>query len=207
MPMNMQMPGSCPTSLPMEDQMEEGRCMGWTAMPPDDPDLAAKISGGAIDPSTNPMFATGEYSVDDVTHSRYRDMRSQGFATETTTYKGKGRAYVMKTGMVLCDFKKMTCDVANVPFGPSDGDQLTTTSTSDVPGFVLKEMKGDPGLMLPQVPQEAASKLTGLPLLLTGPSTTTFSVPGKFQNFPGPDIVVKVTLSSKPAGKAGASSK
>lgn len=206
-PMNMQLPGSCPTSLPMEEAMEEGRCMGWTAMPPDDPALAEKLTTGKLDLSTNPMFVTGEYSVDDVTHFRFRDAPSQGFATQTTTSKGKGLAYGRRMGMVLCDFKKMTCDVANVSFEASDGDQVTTTTSSDVPGFVPKEEKGDPRLMLPQVPQEAASKLMGLPFTPSGPSTSTFSVPGKFQNAAGPDIVIKVSISSKPAGKTGASAK
>ena len=203
-PMNMQLPGSCPTSLPMEEQMEEGRCMGWAATPPDDPALAEKLTTGKMDMATNPMFAPGEYSVDDVSHFRFRDTPRDTFATQTTTYKGKGVAYAVRTGMVLCDFKKLTCDVNNVSFEGQEGDALTTTTTSDVPGFVPKEEKGDPRLMLPLVPQEAVSKLMGLPLSLSGSSTTTFSVPGKFQNFPGPDLVVKVTLSPRSGGKAGA---
>ena len=203
-PMNMQLPGSCPTSLPMEEQMEEGRCMGWTAAPPEDLDPVA-LTSGKLDLATNPMFLPGEFSVDDVFRSRFRDTPSQGFATQTTTSAGQGAAYVARTGMVLCDFKKLTCDVASVSFG-GHGGEVTSKTTSDVPGFVPTEEKAEPSLMLPALSQEAASKLQGLPLALSGPSTSTFSVPGKVRNAAGPDVVVKVTISSRP-GKVAASSK
>lgn len=207
LPMNMQMPGSCPTTLPMQEQMEEGRCMGWAATAADDPELMDKMIEGKVDMAANPMFVPAEYSVDDVSRNRFRDMPDQGFATQTTTYKGRGRAYSSRTGMVLCDFKRMTCDIANIPLEVSAGDQVTITTTSDVPGFVPQERKQDPTLLLPQVGQEAAGKLNGVPFTLSGPSTKTFSVPGKFQNDPGPEIVVKVTISPRAAGKATAAAK
>ena len=204
LPMNMQMPGTCPTTLPMEEQMEEGRCMGWTAMMADDPEMMDKLMAGKIDVSANPALVPGEYSIDDVSHSRFRDMPDQGFATQTTTYKGKGRAYGRRTGMVLCDFKKMTCDINNISFEAGDGDPVTISSTSDVPGFEPKQEKGDARLLLPQVPQEAVSQLLKVPFTLSGPSTKTFTVPGKVQSNPGPDIVIKVTISPRSAGKPAA---
>jgi hypothetical protein len=150
------------------------------------------------------MFAAGEFSVDDVSHSRYRDDTDHGYATHTTTYKGSGVAYVPKSGMLLCDFKSMKCDLANVMFGGGSGDQVTITSTSDVPGSETQTQKQDPELLLPQVPQEITAKLVGFPLTLSGPSTLTFTGPGKFQNNPnGPEVVLKLTVSSKPVAKAG----
>lgn len=206
-PLNMPLPGSCPTNTPAEEAMEEGRCMGWSYMAPDDPSIMEAMTSGKADLSKNPMFARGEFSVDDMTQYRSRDTSTVVFATETRTYKGRGAAYVPKSGMLLCDFNKMICELQGVTLGGGNGDQVTITTTSDVPGFVPRKETQDPELLLPQVPQEIVKKMAGFPLTLPGPSTLTFSGPGTYQNGAGPDVVVKMTVSSKPAPKGGTPSK
>ncbi len=203
-PMNMQLPGSCPSSLSMQEKMEEGRCMGWTAVPPDDPEMMDKLTSGKMDVSNNPTLVPAEYSIDDVTRQHYRDDTSKPFGTTITTYKGKGRTYGRRGGMVLCDFKGLTCDVNNISFEASEGDPVMIASTSDVPGFEPRNDKEDARLHLPQVAQESTNMLLKVPFTLSGPSTKTFTVPGKFMNNKGPDITVKVTISPKTAGKPAA---
>ena len=111
--------------------------------------------------------------------------------------------------MLLCDFKKMMCDVSGVPLGSNGGgDEVTITTTSDVPGFETQKETQDPTLLLPQVPQEVASKLIGFSITLPGPSTMTASAPGEAEGgAAGPDVVMKVTLSSKSVAKSGTPSK
>jgi hypothetical protein len=206
-PLNAPLPGSCPTTTPMEEAMEEDRCMGWSYMAPDDPSIMEAVTSGKADLSKNPMFARGEFSVDDMTRFRSQDESTKTFTTETSTYKGSGVAYVPRSGMLLCDFKKMTCELSGVTIEGSNGDLVTVTSTSDAPGSTPGKETQDPRLLLPQIPEEIVKKMTGFPLTLPDPSTVTFTAPGTYRNAAGPDVVVRMTISSRSTARAGPASK
>jgi hypothetical protein len=138
------------------------------------------MTNPSADSSKNPMLVPAEYSVDDVHQFRYRDTPDAGFATDTTTSKGRGLVYVGRSGMLLCDLKTMACDLNSVSMGYQNGtDLLTVSKTSDVPGFTPKRETAGPALKLPKVPIDIQSLLNGLPptplpmtKVLTGPANT-----------------------------------
>lgn len=207
-PLGMQLPDSCPSSTSMNDAMEQGRCTGWSFNVPDDPGLMDQMLSGKLDFSKNPMFSTARYSVDDTFQFRYRDSTADGFATRTTTYKGNGVTYVNRSGMLLCDFKNMICDLSGTALSGNLGDPIAITTTDTVPGSDTLKQAQDPQLLLPDIPKEIAEKLMGWPLTLPGPSTVTFSAPGVVQGGNGKATVTfKMTISAKPAASAGAPSK
>jgi hypothetical protein len=202
MPLEMALPDSCPSGTPMEQAMEQGRCMGWSFSVPDDPGVVDQAMSGKMDLSKNPMFVPARYSVDDVIRSRYRDEASDAWATGTRTLKGSGSTFVAKSGMMLCDFKTMTCDLSGITFGTQLGESVTITTTSDVPGSEVQKQTQEPHLLVPQIPGEISAKLAGFPLTLPGPSTLAFSGPGEATGINGrPMVTFKMTVSSRPAGK------
>ena len=207
LPLGMQLPDSCPSGTTMNEAMEQGRCMGWSFNMPDDPGLVDQVVSGKLDFSKNPMFSTARYTVDDTFQSRFRDSPADGFATRTTTYKGNGVTYVNRSGMLLCDFKNMICDLSGTALGGQLGDKVTITSTDNVPGSETVKNEQDPQLLLPDVPKEIAEKLVGWPLTLPGPSTVTFSAPGAVQGNGKATVTFKMTVSSKSTANAGAPSK
>jgi hypothetical protein len=207
-PLGMPLPDSCPSGTPMNDAMEQGRCMGWSFNMPDDPGVMDQMLSGKLDLSKNPMFSTARYTVDDTFQSRYRDSPADGFATRTTTYKGNGVTYVNRSGMLLCDFKNMMCDLSGIALGSHLGDQVAITTTDTVPGSDTMKQTQDPALLLPDVPKEITEKLVGWPLTLPGPGTVTFSAPGAVQGGNGKaPVTFKMTVSSRSTASAGAPSK
>ncbi len=75
-PLDMAVPGSFPQSslpLPPTEMMEQGRFIGWMAMPPADPAVEEQVTTGKLDLAKNPMFLPVEFSIDDVRQFRYRD--------------------------------------------------------------------------------------------------------------------------------------
>jgi hypothetical protein len=208
LPLGMQLPDSCPSGTSMNEAMEQGRCMGWSFNPPDDPGLMDQMISGKLDYSKNPMFSTARYTVDDTFQSRYRDSPADGFATRTTTYKGNGVTYVNRSGMLLCDFKSMTCDLSGVMLGGQLGDPVAITTTDTVPGSETTKNTQDPQLLLPNIPNEISAKLAGWPITLPGPGTVTFTAPGTVQGGNGKaPVTFKMTVSSKSTASAGAPSK
>jgi len=193
----------------MNEMMEQDRFIGWMAVPPEDSATEAMLTTGTMDPSKSAMFLPARYSVDDVHEFRYRDTPKDGFATQTTTSKGTGTVYLPVSGMLMCDLKKLICDIANVGGGYNDWkDKLTVTQTSDVPGFVPKTEEGSPTLAIPGISQELGKQLMGMSISLQDPITKTFTAPAPGPTGgPHPDgstVTLKLTLSSKPAVKAGA---
>ncbi len=208
MPLEMALPDSCPSGTPTEAAMEQGRCMGWSFSIPEDSGAMEQLTSGKMDLSKNAMFVPARYSVDDVVRSRYRDEPSDGWATQTRTLKGNGVTFVGKGGMLLCDFKTMTCDLSGLMFGTNLGDPVTITTTSDVPGSEVQKQTQEANLLVPQIPTEITAKLVGFTLTLPGPSTLTFTGPGEVQGIRGgPIVTMKMTVASKPAAKAEAPSK
>jgi hypothetical protein len=199
-PLNMAMPGACPLStmsVTPTAGMEEGRCIGWMSAPPDDAATEAMLTSGKVDMSKSAMFLPVEYSIDDVAQFRYRDTPADGFATETTTSKGKGLAYIARSGMVMCDLKSMTCDLNNVVLSYNSTDVLNVTKTSDVPGFETKKETVGPELLIPKIPDDVAKTLAGFAITLPVPITKALS-----GSLVDGTVSVKMTLSAKPAGKA-----
>lgn len=208
----MPMPGSYPqSSMPMSTQemIEAGRFTGWMASPPeaalDAGDLMEEMMSGRMDMSKNPMFLPAEFAVDDEVQFRYRDYPSQGFATQTTTTKGRGQVYTSLSGMLMCDLTKMTCDINNILFQFSqDKDAIAVTTSSDVPGFEGKTETRSPTNALPKLPQALVARLTALPLKLPLPMTVTFSEPAGDDNLPpgsaagdvAPVVTLEVTLTT-----------
>jgi hypothetical protein len=112
--------------------------------------------------------------------------------------------------MMMCDLKKMTCDLNNVMLSNfyEYKDLLTVNNTSDVPGFEAKQETEAPGLRLPKLSESLVKKLSGVPITLPDPITLTFSgAPASPQGGEGDGSVItmKVTLSSKPPSGAALS--
>lgn len=205
LPLDNAAPGTHPpSSAPMDvmEMMEEGRFIGWTVAAPDDPGLDEQIASGNLDPSRNPMFLPVEFSIDEVLHFRHRDYPSAPWGTETRTSKGRGLAYISRSGMLICDLKKMICDI-NILLDYGGGtDLVTVTTTSDVPGFVERRETTGPELLLPKIPEDVAGRLAGFAITLPEPVTVTFSGPSSDPAAGSKSAVtVKVTLSPKPAPK------
>ena len=197
LPLDMGMPDTCPPStqaVSMEDAMEQGRCTAWSAQPPAEEDMEKLI--GMTDLSKNPMFLPVQYSIDDVSQARLlQDLN--GSAMTTMTSKGQGVVYVGRSGMLLCDAKRMACDLNGVTFDFQDGaDRVTVTTTSDAPGSETKREMHPPARMLPRLPATIVQKLTGFTLTLPEPSTVTFSAPDPERK--NQQVTLKLTLSSKP---------
>ncbi|HYV20335.1 MAG TPA: hypothetical protein VFC25_15035 [Verrucomicrobiae bacterium] len=205
-PLNMATPGAFPPSAgtPSVTEMgEEDRFIGWMATP--DPD-ASEDAVGNPDPAKNPMFLPVSYSVDDVHRSRYRDSPDQGWGTQATTTKGTGTAYIPVSGMMICDLKKLVCDIANVAGGYNGGkDRLTVATSSDVPGFEPKTDQAAPDNYLPGISAALGKQLSGMSISLVDPITKTFTAPAPGPTGgPHPDgstVTLKLTVSSKPAPK------
>ncbi|HEY3176764.1 MAG TPA: hypothetical protein VGK94_13495 [Candidatus Polarisedimenticolia bacterium] len=206
-PLDMAMPGSFPpSSMPMTptEMTEQGRFIGWMAVPPDDPAVLEQITTGKIDLARNGMFLPVEFSIDDVQQFRYRDSPTEGWGTNTTTSKGRGIAYIARSGMLLCDMMKMTCDINNVLMDYQEATDLITVATaSDVPGFEAKRETVGPGLLLPKISDSMAKQLVGFTITLPEPFTMTLSGPpsagAQVGESAGSGVTMKVTLSSKPA--------
>lgn len=211
-PLNMATPGAFPPSAgtPAITEMgEPDRFVGWMAAP--DPD-AAEDAVANPDPAKNPMFLPVSYTVDDVHRFRYRDSPDQGWGTQTTTTKGTGTAYIPISGMMLCDLKKLVCDVVNVPGGYNEGkDRLTVAQTSDVPGFEPKTEQTSPSLAIPGINTELGKALSGMSISLVDPISKTFTVPAQGPTGgPHPDgstVTLKLTVSSAPAPKTAPAKK
>lgn len=207
-PLNMPMPDTCPpSSTSMSAAMEQGRCIGWMAAPPDDAAVEEALMTGTVDMAKNPMFLPVEFSIDDVHQFRYRDSPSAGFATETTISKGCGIAYMMLSGMMLCDVKSLVCDLNNALTGYQDGtDLVTVTKTSDVPGFEATKETVGPARLLPTVPKDMLKQLLGFTITLPEPITKVFKGPATTGDASpgGATVTVKLTLSAKAAAKAAA---
>lgn len=209
-PLNMAIPGSYPmSSMPMgiEEMTEAGRFTGWMASPPESDAAVEQVTSGHVDPATNPMFVPVDFAVNDTIRRRYRDSPSTGFATDTYTMKGSGKVYGALSGMLLCDLKKMTCDVNNVLFNfNEDKDKVTVVTTSDFPGFESRTEINAPPNYLPNLPPALTARLSALPLKLPLPSAAAFSEPAGDQNFPpgsapgdhAPVVTLKVILSATP---------
>jgi hypothetical protein len=210
-PLNMAMPDSCPPSTVMAAPaaiLEPGRCVGWMSSP-DTAALEEQLTTGKVVMAGNPMYSPVDFSIDDVIQFRYRDTSATRFATETTTSKGRGVAYAMRSGMLTCDLQKMTCDLNNLSGGYFDGTDLVTVSNvSDVPGFEAKRETVGASMSIPKIPQEVASQFVGLSITLPEPITKTFTGPTKAADgnsgARGVTVTVKLTLSSKPGSKAAA---
>ncbi|HET6372151.1 MAG TPA: hypothetical protein VFG76_02515 [Candidatus Polarisedimenticolia bacterium] len=214
MPLEMPMPGSFPmSSMPMsqEEMIEQDRFIGWMAAPPDGSEAEEALTTGKLDYAKSPMFVPAEFSVDDVSQFRYRDDPAAGWGTNTTTSKGRGSVYLMKSGMLMCDLKKMTCDINNVSLSYTDGsDVVTVSTTSDVAGFEPKREASGPRLHLPNPSPELVKRLTGFAITLSDPMTVTFSgspVSASDGEGEGSNVTIKVTMSSRPAAKAAGSSR
>jgi len=202
-PLNMAMPGSYPlSSMPMNPQemMEQGRFIGWMAAPPDDIAMLQPDASGRVDLSQSPAFLPAEYTVDDKLKRRYRDTPSEGWGTETYITKGHGTVYVALSGMMLCDLKKMTCDINNIAFDFHENtDTVTVTSSSDVPGFEAKTVSENPQNHLPKVPEAIVKQLSAIPITLPLPFTATFSGPSTDGGGGGGAarvVTLKVTLAT-----------
>jgi hypothetical protein len=192
-PLEMPLPDACPSTTSSTEAMEQGHCIGWTIATPDFDAVETALTTGEMDMAGNPMYSPVEFSVDSVSQSRFRDSPATGFATETTTSKGRGTAYLMRSGMLMCDLKKMNCDLNNVFTPFQDGtDLVTVTGVSDIQRFeAFKETVG-PSQHLPKVPQDLQKKMIAFPITLPQPITKVFSEG---------TVSVKVTLSSKSATK------
>ncbi len=203
-PLDKPMPGINPvSSMPLTPaDMEKGRFTGWSTAPPDFAVVEKQMTSGKIDLSDTSLYLPVEFSIDEVVRSRYRDHPSHGWATDTTTSKGRGVAYVSKHGSLACDLKKMTCDLNSVSTTFLDGtDLVTVATTSDVPGFEAKRETVGPKRLLPVMPPDLAKRLIGFPITLPDPITLAFSGPSANAES-GTTVAVKVTLSAKPAPKA-----
>lgn len=209
-PFNMAMPGTPPPSsmpLGMNEMMEQERFIGWMVMPPEDSGVEQQIATGKIVLEGNPMFLPGDFAIDQTFLFKYRDSPQDAFATNTTVSRGKGAIYIAKSGMLMCDLKKMTCDLAGIDLSyQSLENSVTVDSTSDVPGFEAKRETQAPSVLLPRIPPEVAKKLNGFPLTLPTPCTVSFSGPGVAPNGQptGTTIAVKLTVASAPAPKPAA---
>jgi hypothetical protein len=204
--LNKAMPDACPLSTMTASSnpaLEQGGCIGWMATLPDGASAGKVPTTGKVDLSTNPMFVPVEYSIDDLKQFRHRNTPSDGFATEATTTKGRGVAYMSRSGMLMCDLKSMTCDMNNVLLNYDNGtDVVNVTKVSDVPGFETKHETVGPRMLLPQFPDALARQLGGFALTLPLPFTKTFSGPAA--NGDG-TVTIKMTVSANPASKAPAS--
>ena len=200
-PLSMAMPDTCPPStqaISMEEAMEQGRCIGWSAQPPDDA-LEGLSSGKPMDISKNPMFVPVEYSIDDVSRGRYRDRTDQAFGTTTRVSKGRGTVYAGLNGMLLCDTKRMTCDLGSFILNFHDGaDRTTVNTTSDVPGFEPTTESTEPSHLLITMSEAGLKKLVGFPFTLPEPSSVTAT---ETKAETGDVVTLKMTLSSKPPAK------
>ena len=202
-PLNMASPGSPPPSLmsavsPAE-YSDADRFVGWMASP-DMEGMEDSLTSGKLDLAKSPMFLPVKYTVDDVEQSRYRDSPADQFGTDTAIIKGSGTVYASVSGMVICDLKKLVCDIANIPGGFNDGtEKLTASTTSDVPGFEAKKEPRSPSLGVPQISQALGKQLTGMPFSLQDPFSKTFTAPGQSPNgdTDGTTVTMKVTLASK----------
>jgi hypothetical protein len=211
LPLNMPMPGSYPMSsmpLSMEQMTEAGRFTGWMAVPPDDAANAMEqMMAGQVDVAHSPTFVPVDYVIDDTVLSRYRDFPTTGWATETRTTKGSGKVYSALSGMMMCDLKKLTCDINNVPFAFNEGaEKVTTTTNSDVPGFESRTEQQTPQNHLPKLPSALVARLSGIPIKLPLPMTVTFSEPAANENLPAgsapgdhaPVVTLELTLAAAP---------
>jgi len=208
-PLEMSMPGMYPqssASLSPAELSEPNRFAAWTVAMPDDAALEKILTSGNADLSANPMMLPVSFSVDDVSQFRYRDTPSAGFGTQTTTSKGQGVVYAGKNGMLVCDLKTMRCDIG-LPANYHDGtDMITSTTTSDVPGFETRNERVGPSMVLPGVSGDLAKKLAGFPLKLSDPEVLTFSGSGGKEDA-GTTVTVKVTVSARPLPKPPAATR
>jgi hypothetical protein len=197
-PLTEPMPDACPPgTTSTSEAMEQGRCIGWTPGPLDDAALEAQLKTGKLNLPGNPNYVLVEFSIDEVSRFRYRDTPTTGFATETTTTKGKGLVYMLRSGMLLCDIKKLACNLSNAVTGYVDAtDLVTTTKTSDVPGIEATTETSGPALLLPSLSNEMERQLTGFTITLPQPITKTLSGPASDGEG---TVTVKLTFSPKPA--------
>jgi hypothetical protein len=208
LPLEKHLPGlNPPSSMPLSpaEMMDKSRFSGWSVAPADTEAAMRQLTTGKIDLTNTSMFLPVEFSIDDVQQFHYRDTPDSGWATETTTSKGRGVAYVHKGGMLLCDLKKMTCDLNNVGFNFQDGvDKVTVASTSDVPGFEARRETVVPSRSLPKIPADVAKRLIAFTIALPEPSTVTFSGPsGDPSSVLATTVTIKVTLAAR-SGRAQA---
>lgn len=192
-PLETPLPDACPSTTSSTEAMEQGRCIGWTIAAPDFAAIETALTTGEVGLAGNPMYAPVEYSIDSVSQSRFRDSPATGFATETSTSKGRGTAYLMRSGMLMCDLTKLNCDLSNVFTAFQDGtDLVTSTGVSDIEGFEAFQETGGPSQHLPKVSQDLQNKMIAFPITLPEPITKVFSERA---------VSVKVILSSKSATK------
>jgi hypothetical protein len=204
LPLEMAMPDTCPPStqaISMEEAMEQGRCIGWAAETPmDDAALEALSRGKPVDITKSRMFVPVEYSIDDVARSRFRDRPEQGFGTSTRTSKGRGTVYAGRSGMLLCDTKRMTCDLGGFILNFNDGpDRVTVNTTSDVPGMESSTESTGPSHLLLTLSEDQMKKLVGFSFTLPEPSSVTVT---ETKADSGDTVTFKMTLSSKPPAKS-----
>jgi len=211
-PLTQVIEGPPPSSQPLsiEELTEEGRFIGWMASP-DIPEGKEDEIMAIKDLAKNPMFLPFEFSVDDVDRARYRDSPGEGWGTDTTVTKGHGLVFTAVSGMLLCDLKKMTCDLNNVMVSFNDGaDQLSSHKTSDVPGFVPRTDSGSPILRLPPIPESVMKKLMPFHITLPEPIVMEISTSPQADAKGGSPagssspLTVKVTFSTAPPPKSGA---
>jgi hypothetical protein len=210
--LNMPIPGSPPPSLMAKispaELSDQDRFVGWMASP-DTEGAEETITSGKMDLAKSPMFLPARYAVDDVEHFRFRDQPTDGFGTSTTVTKGTGTIYAPVSGMLICDLKNLTCDIANIAGGFNDGpDKLIASTTSDVPGVEPKKDERSPSLTVPGISEALGKQLTGMTISLQDPFTKTFTAPGPGRtggdSTDGTTVTMKVTLSSKSAVPAAA---
>jgi hypothetical protein len=213
-PLDMPFPGLVPPSLASDNQMEmleEGRCMGWLAAPPDDPAVMEQIMANKLEISRNPMYVPVEFRIDDEFHSRGREFPSEPIGTTSDrTIKGAGKAYTGKDGLVACDLKMKICDSSGILVGYADGtDLLTIVEMSSYPGDQGKSSTMGSEMMLPKISEALAKRLAGIKFNSSGPITTFFSEPYRdtyLLNVPGgedPPPVLTVTVTVSPRSALG----
>jgi len=207
-PLNMAMPGTFPqSSLPLDgtEMFEEGRFIGWMASPdvPED--------GGTFDPSNvnlaaSPLFLPAKFSVDEENWMKGRESPEDPLVTTTTSAKGSGTVFMSVSGMLICDLKKMACDLNNILFNYQDGKEtIAVTTTSDAPGSETEHETRPPSLTLPGLLPDAMGRLSAFPLTLPLPSVLTFSAPASpGEGAMASTVTYKVTLSAEPAAKGNA---
>lgn len=201
MVLDMPLPGQIPPSLASDasmEMLEEGRCIGWTAALPDDPDLMEKMTTGELDVAKHPMFVPVEFSIDHEEHHRGRDFPSDPFGMiSDTTMKGRGKGYVSKSVMVSCDLKLKICDISGLLSGYGDGtDLVTIAEMTSYPGDKGKSRTTSPGLLLPKFAAFIDDRLAGIKFQSSGPITTSFSEPYRENYQPlGSEAELVVTVS------------